>query len=194
MSFVRANFQERFKASGELSVYAGRAFDIKRDHDGNIIDYSFERRELVSRGKNILTKQFFLVAFSLNTAPCVIGIGNGDNGTINGTGGLVDPTNAPNENDTALNNELDNGRFPCLALAQRFNSETGVATFNSLYLRASYAGQITEWGLFTNPLAIQTVGLNTKGSGFLIARRADVFTKSSNDDLVVVWRISVTLN
>lgn len=172
-------------AKGKLSLYRGKAYDIEKDNFGNIIDYKFDRKGLINEGNNVLCNGFFTLFSSSWNLPCVIAIGNGDNGTIN-------PANTPQQTDESLNSELTNGRFPCVSLNNRFDENTGVATFNSLYPRNAYSGEVTEWGLFAGPL--NSVAINSKDSGFLVARIAESFTKTSTEDVDVVWTITVTLN
>lgn len=182
---IDKKFEDKFKAVGKLSLYKGKAYDIKKDNFGNIINYKFEREGLIEEKNNVLCNGFFTLFGNSWNLPCVIAIGNGDNGS-------TDPGNAPQQSDELLNSELTNGRFPCVSLENRFDTNTGVATFNSLYPRNAYSGQVTEWGLFAGSLG--SVSINSKDSGFLVARIAEDFTKTATEDVDVVWTITVTIN
>lgn len=194
MSGLKAEMKEKpVLVTGRLEVFTGKVLRAEYNNAGELIEYEFDREKKLLEGQNVICNGFWNAAVNLNATPCVIAIGNGDNGTVNGTGGLVDPVNAPDRTNVSLNNELENGRFPCVKIRERFNTETGIATFNSPIPAANQAATntVTEWGLFGGVLG--SLALNSTGAGYLMARRAEVFTKNPNDDVDVVWTITFSI-
>jgi hypothetical protein len=177
--------EKNIQVEGFLTLYEGDARDIVKDSNGNIISYTFENRKLVGKTQNVICNGFFQLLSAGWTLPCAIAIGNGDNGSI-------DANNAPKQADIKLNREVDQGRFICLDRTERFNQVSGIATFNSLYPSNAFSEEVTEWGLFAGTL--NSVAINSKDSGFLVARRAEPYTKDPDKAVDVVWTIGVTLN
>jgi hypothetical protein len=175
---------------GSVSIYNGLASNIKFDSENNIISYDFAKNDILFKANNVICNGYFQLLASGYTLPCAIAIGNGDNGTINGTGGIVNPSNAPQSTNILLNKELT--RFPCLGLQNRVNTTSGVITFNALYPRNAYSGRVTEVGLFAVPTG--SVAGNSINSGYLVARRATDFTKTSTEDVQIVWTIQIVLS
>jgi hypothetical protein len=198
-SLVAASFREKvgISAVGKVEVWSGKAHNIVTDTDGNVISYEFERRKQVVKKNNAIARVgFFQLLQNGFTSPSVIAIGNGDNGSVNGTGGAVNPANFPNENNTQLNHELNNGRFRTFNRENRLDTTTGVATWNAFIPFNAYSGLITEWGLFSSISSQNSFSsaILQKNSGALVARLPEVYTKPETDDLDVTWTITTILN
>lgn len=183
--------ENNIQVKGKLSLYDCKAV-YDKDNNYQIIEKS---EKPLLEGDNIICQGFFNFIPILDTAAAVIAIGNGDNGTINPSNHLsINPSNAPNYNDIQLNKELENGRFPSTNLEERKSvvNETMTFSFQALMPANAYSQQISEWGLFVGRSGI--VELVTKDSGFLIARRAEPFTKQPDQDVLIVWVVSLTIN
>lgn len=187
---ISTKFNEKSKVIGEVQLFKCEpCFNDK--HELINIEYL----EQLDTGHNVICQNFFDFFPVYQTAPVAVAIGNGDNGTINPLNpGVVNPDNIPKVTDVILNHELDNGRFLDFGRETRVDAALGTfqLTFRALMPANSYSETISEFGLFSGIEG--SVGILTKDSNFLIARRAVNFTKNPSDAVVVVWIITITLN
>ncbi len=166
---------------GELTIREGRAFNQTIDNKtGEIIDWQFKADHEI-KGKNTICLSGLTFLLKRNWGlPMAIAIGNG----------LATGAGTPSNEDTKLNNEFDTGRFGVRGNAfTRVSSN--VITLSALWNRANVIStEITEWGLFINE---QGTNVSAKNSGYLLARKAQEYTKTDiAKDIELVWIITIT--